>query len=139
MCRFLGPNKNFLYLVTYFFFQSSPTFWVIGKLKTLNSLLDVFGPMAFYLFFNFFGNSVQSRLKKEILMKALLISLFCFTRSWTRNGILDFDLIVFSGRLLWIPMLESVRMMDALLMMLIGSGLSEEIRLRIWSCRIATA
>ena len=66
MCRFLGPNKNFLYLLTYFFFQSSPTFWVIGKLKTLNSLLDVFGPMAFYLFFNFFGNSVQSRLKKGI-------------------------------------------------------------------------
>ena len=63
MYHFLGPDKNFLYLVNPFFFQSFPTFRIIGELKILNSYLDASGPMAFCYFL---GNSVQSRLKKGI-------------------------------------------------------------------------
>ena len=63
MYHFLGPDKNFLYLVNPFFLQSFPTSRIIGELKILNSYLDASGPMAFCYFL---GNSVQSRLKKGI-------------------------------------------------------------------------
>ena len=43
-----------------------------------------------------------------------------------------FDLIVFSGRWLWTLMIVSLIMLATLLMMLMRSGFSEEIRLEIW-------
>ena len=48
-----------------------------------------------------------------------------------------FVLIVFSRKWLWIFMIVSVRMLTVLLKMLMGSELSEVIRLEIWSCSIS--
>ena len=48
-----------------------------------------------------------------------------------------FDLIVFSGRGLWTLMIVSLIMLATLLMMLMRSGFSEEIRLEIWFERTA--
>ena len=93
----------------------------------------------YYYYYYFLDIAFRAGLRKGslVLIKALLIFLFCFMRSWTETGTLVFDLVVFSGKLLWILMIESVKMMATLLMMPIGSGLSAKIRLRIWSCRIA--
>ena len=73
-----------------------------------------------------------------VLIKALLIFLFCFISNSIEKGTLVFGLIDFSGRLLWIFIIEWVWMVAALLTILIRSELSEDIRLRIWSCRIAS-
>ena len=43
------------------------------------------------------------------------------------------DLMIFSGRCLWMLMIVSVRMLAALFIMFMGSGLSEVIILEIWS------
>ena len=62
-----------------------------------------------------------------VLIKALSIFLFCFTSSWIANVILVLGLIVFSERIV-----------AALLIILIGSVFSEDVRSRIWSCRIVS-
>ena len=52
------------------------------------------------------------------------------------RGILVFGLIILSGRLLQMSKIVSERIVAALLIMLIGSAFSEEIRFRIYPCRI---
>ena len=49
------------------------------------------------------------------------------------SRMLDFGLMVYSGRWFWMPIMVSVSMVAALIMMLIRSGLSALIGLEIWS------
>ena len=70
------------------------------KLKTLNSILDVCGPMALYLYLHFLlflDKALRADLISRLLVlkKALLIFVFCFMRCWTDSKTLVFDFIVF--------------------------------------------
>ena len=73
-------------------------------------------------------------LKKRFLdlMNAFLIFLFCLIRIWMVSGMVVFGLMVFFRRWLRVFVIVSVRMLAALLIMLMVSGLSEVIRLEIW-------
>ena len=100
---------------------------IVGSLVSRRLWILFWMSVANGFFYQFF------RKRFLVLIKTLLNFLFCFKSSWIEKVTL-----VFSRRLPWISIIESVRMEAALLIMLIGSGLSEDIRLRIWSCRICS-
>ena len=64
---------------------------------TLNSVLNICSPMVLNLLFNFLEMAFRAVLRKGflVLIKALLIFLFCFPSSSIANGILVLGLKVF--------------------------------------------
>ena len=104
--------------VFHFFFHVSPAFWVVWKLKTLNSLFNVHFPMPLYLFLTFLEVAFKADLRKGILalMNDPLIFLFYLIRRSILGVMLVFGLMVFSRKWLWMLMMVSVRMLPALMM-----------------------
>ena len=137
---FLNPDKNVLFSDNPFSF--SEFFSFSGRLKAKDfefSFWYLHSDGSLFDFSVFFDIPFRGDLRKRLLdlTNALLVFLFCLMRSWMESGILVFDLMVSSGRWLWTLMMVSVRMFVALLMMLMRSRFSEEIRLEIWCWRTA--
>ena len=90
---------------------------------------------VFICFLIFLEIEFKADLRKGFLdlINAFLFFNFWLRRSWMVSGMLVFSLLVFSGKWLWMPMMMSVRILAALLIILMGSTFSEIIRLEIWS------
>ena len=141
MYRFLGPGMNFLCWDSPFLFSEFSSSW--DRYSAEDSefcFVSLWPDGILILFFDIFGNGGQGNFEKGISCfdKSPFGFSFLFYEQLNKERYTSVWFNSFSGRVLWIFRIVSVRIVAALLIMLIGSAFSEDIRSRTWSCRIVS-
>ena len=133
MYRFLGPGMNFLCWDSPFLFSEFSSSW--DRYSAEDSefcFVSLWPDGILILFFDIFGNGGQGNFEKGISCfdKSPFGFSFLFYEQLNKERYTSVWFNSFSGRVLWIFRIVSVRIVAALLLMLIGSAFSEDIRSR---------